>query len=47
MTLDLLLMDVKSFNPPIDGMRSHLKLLSQWMKTHMRCFVQMMYAHGK
>jgi hypothetical protein len=30
-TGDLLLMDVKSLNPPIDGMRSHVKLLSQWM----------------
>jgi hypothetical protein len=32
--VDLLLMDVKSFNPPIDRMKSHVKLLSQWMKTH-------------
>jgi hypothetical protein len=27
-TVDLLLMDVKSFNPPIDRMKSHVKLLS-------------------
>jgi hypothetical protein len=44
-TVDLLLMDVKSFNPPIDRMKSHVKLLSQWMKNHIPCFVQMMYAH--
>ncbi len=30
-TGDLLLMDVKSLNPPIDGMRSHVKLFPQLM----------------
>jgi hypothetical protein len=33
-TVDLLLIDVKSFNPPMDRMKNHVKLHSQWMKTH-------------